>query len=165
MKKRHVYSTSDADTAKLAVQAVRAAGVPDDDISLVARHDIELEAIPSHRQEPEEHVVPGALKGVLTGGGSGLLAGIVAVSIAPIGLTLAGVAAMTVAGSAVGAWAGMLTGAAEPDTVRRSFDNEIEAGRVLVIIDGDDDLLAAAAPEMKRLGATQLPFDAPTAIS
>jgi hypothetical protein len=165
MKKRHIYSTSNADAAKLAVRTVRTAGVPDDDISIVARHDIEREAIPSHRQEPEEHVVPGALKGILTGGGSGLLAGIVAVSVAPIGLTLAGVAAMTVAGSAIGAWAGMLTGAAEPDTVRRSFENEIEAGHVLVIIDGDDELLAAVAPEMSRLGATQLPFEVTTAIS
>lgn len=165
MKKRHVFSTNGAEAAQVAVQVARDAGVSNDDLSLVARHDIELEAIPNHRQEPKEDVESGGMKGVLTGGGSGLLAGIVAVSIAPIGLTLAGVAAMTIAGAAVGGWAGMLTGAAEPDTVRRSFESEIEAGHVLVIIDGDEDLLSTVDADMRRLGALQLPFDAPTATS
>jgi hypothetical protein len=165
MKKRHVFSTSDVEKAKAAVEAARKAGVPNNDISLIARHDIELEQIPEHRQEPDEDVGPGGMKGVLAGGGSGLLGGIIAVSIAPIGLTLAGIAAMTLAGAAVGGWVGMLTGAAEPDSVRRSFESEIEAGRVLVIIDGDDDLLTAADAAMHRLGARQLPFDARTAMS
>lgn len=165
MKKRHVFSTSDAKAAKAAVLAAREAGVPNDDISLVARHDIELEKIPEHRQEPEEDVGRGGMKGVLTGGGSGLLAGIIAVSFAPIGLTLAGVAAMTLAGAAVGGWVGMLTGAAEPDSVRRAFESEVEAGHVLVVIDGEDAVLAAADAAMNRLGARQLPFDTPTAMS
>jgi hypothetical protein len=165
MKKRHVFSTSDVQAAETAVLALRDSGIANHDISLIARHDIQLEQIPDHRQEPEEDVGRGGMKGVLTGGGSGLIAGIVAVTIAPIGLAVAGVAAMTLAGAAMGGWVGMLTGAAEPDSVRKSFEDEIEAGHVLVIIDGDDSVLAITEGVMTRLGARQLPFDTPTAMS
>lgn len=165
MKKRHVFSTSNVATAQSAVQSARTAGVPDDDISLIARDDIQLDKIPDHRQEPKEDFGRGGAKGVLMGGGSGLLAGIVAITVAPVGLTLAGVAAMTLAGAAAGGWVGMLTGTAEPDIVRRTFEEEIAAGRVLIVIDGDDNTLASADAAMKSLGARQLPFDAPTAMS
>jgi hypothetical protein len=165
MKKRHVFSTSNVSAAQTAVQSARTAGVPDDDISLIARDDIELDKIPDQRQEPKEDFGRGGIKGVLMGGGSGLLAGIVAVTVVPIGLTLAGVVAMTLAGAATGGWVGMLTGTAEPDIVRRTFEEEIASGHVLVVIDGDDDTLANADAAMKSLGARQLPFDTPTAMS
>ncbi|OOG41363.1 hypothetical protein [Rhodanobacter sp. C05] len=165
MKKRHVFSTSNVAAAQSAVQSARTAGVPDDDISLIARDDIQLDKIPDHRQEPKEDFGRGGAKGVLMGGGSGLLAGIVAITVAPVGLTLAGVAAMTLAGAAAGGWVGMLTGTAEPDIVRRTFEEEIAAGRVLIVIDGDDHTLASADAAMKSLGARRLPFDAPTAMS
>jgi len=165
MKKRHVFSTTSVAAAQSALQSARMAGIPDDDISLIARDDIELDKIPDHQQEPKEDFGRGGVKGVLMGGGSGLLAGIVAITVAPIGLTLAGVAAMTVAGAATGGWVGMLTGTAEPDLVRRTFEEEIAAGHVLVVIDGDNDELARAGAAIKSLGARQLPFNTPTAVS
>jgi hypothetical protein len=165
MKRRHVFSTTDVPEAEAAVQALRSAGIPNGDISLIARDDIQLEEIPEHRQEPKEDFGRGGVKGMLTGGGSGLLAGLVAITVAPIGLTLAGVAAMTLAGAAVGGWTGMLTGSAEPDTVRRSFEEEIAAGRILVVVDGDKDRLAKADSTLLALGARQLEFNAPTAMS
>jgi hypothetical protein len=165
MKRRHVFSTSDVATAEVAVQALRQSGVPNENISLIARDDIQLEEIPDHRQEPKEDFGRGGVKGLLAGGGSGLLAGLVAITIAPIGLSLAGVAAMTLAGAAVGGWTGMLTGTAEPDTVRRTFEDEIAAGHILVVVDGGKDTLAAADTILESLGARQLPFNAPTAMS
>lgn len=165
MKRRHVFSTADVASAEAAVQALRAAGIPNEDISLIARDDIQLEEIPEHRQEPKEDFGRGGVKGLLAGGGSGLLAGLVAITVAPIGLTLAGVAAMTLAGAAVGGWTGMLTGTAEPDTVRRSFEEEIAAGRILVVVDGGKEMLATADHTLQATGARQLPFDSPTAMS
>lgn len=165
MKRRHVFSTSDVPAARLAVRALRAAGVPDDDISLIARDDIQLEEIPEQRIEPNEDFGGGGIKGVLAGGGSGLLAGLVAIIVTPLGLTLAGVAAMTVAGAAAGGWVGMLTGSAEPDLVRRTFEDEIAAGCVLVVVDGGKDMLSTADATLESLGARQLVFNSPTAMS
>jgi hypothetical protein len=91
--------------------------------------------------------------------------GLAAISVPPLGLTLAGAAAMAIAGAAVGGWVGMLTGTAEPSPVRRKFEAEIAAGHVLVVVDGDGATLAAADAALLAMGATPLPFDAPTAIS
>lgn len=94
-----------------------------------------------------------------------MLVGLVALTVAPLGLTLAGVAAMTVAGAAVGSWAGMLTGASEPDAVRRTFDDEIAAGHLLIVVDGEGDILATADVTLGQAGIRRLPFDTPTAMS
>lgn len=165
MKTRHVFSTRDLGAAEEAVSALRQAGIPNDDISLVARHDIENDRIPDEQQDTSDDFSRGGVKGLLTGGGTGLLAGLVAVAVPPLGITLAGAAAMTVAGAAVGGWMGMLTGTSEPGKVRREFEEEIAAGHILVVVDGDDSALAAADAALLATGATPLPFDAPTAIS
>jgi hypothetical protein len=165
MKTRHVFSTHDIDAAEVAVTALREAGIPNDDISLVARHDVENQQIPDDQQDSGDDFGRGGMKGVLAGGGSGLLVGIVAVAVPALGLTLAGAAAMTLVGAAVGGWVGMLTGTAEPGQVRRRFEEEIEAGRVLVVVDGAADTLVVADATMLALNAKPLPFHTPTAMS
>lgn len=132
---------------------------------MIARDDIEKQHVPDGRLETSGDFGRGGMKGVLAGGGSGLLVGLVALTVAPLGLTLAGVAAMTVAGAAVGSWAGMLTGASEPDTVRRTFDDEIAAGHLLIVVDGEGDILATADVTLGQAGIRRLPFDTPTAMS
>lgn len=165
MKTRHVFSTPDLGAAGDAVNALRQAGISNDDISLIAQHDIENEHIPDEQQDSSDDFGRGGVKGLLTGGGSGLLVGLVAVAVPPLGITLAGAAAMTVAGAAVGGWMGMLTGTSEPGKVRREFEEEIAAGHILVVVDGDEGTLAVADAALLAVDATPLPFDVPTAIS
>ena len=165
MKTRHVFSTRDLGAAEEAVSALRQAGIANDDVSLVAQHVMENERIPDEQQDTSDDFSRGGVKGLLTGGGTGLLAGLVAVAVPPLGITLAGAAAMAVAGAAVGGWMGMLTGTSEPGKVRREFEDEIAAGHILVVVDGDECTLAAADAALLAVGSTPLPFDAPTAIS
>jgi len=135
MKTRHVFSTPDLPSAKTVMQAARAAGIAQEDISLIARSDVELEATPEQHKEAGSDFFPAALRGVIGGGATGLLAGLVAVAIPPVGVTLAGVAGLTLAGALTGGWASALVGASVPDPVRRKFEGEIEAGRILVVLD------------------------------
>lgn len=72
---------------------------------------------------------------------------------------------MTLIGAAVGGWAGMLTGTAVPDVVRRQFEEHIEAGHVLVVIDAASAALATADAAVIAAGATALPFEAPSATT
>ncbi|MGN7917621.1 MULTISPECIES: hypothetical protein [Lysobacter] len=161
MKTRHVFSTPDLATAQAAMDAAREAGVHDDDILLIARSDIELKSIPNDRKEADTDLMSAALRGAGYGGATGLLAGLLAVVISPIGLTIAGAAAATVAGAMVGCWASALMGSALPDPIRRKFDAHIQQGRILVVIDGDRDLLLQAEARVLRnaVGAELLPFD------
>ncbi len=165
MKVRRVYSTSSLPAAQTAVRDIRDAGIEDDDISLIARSDIELERVPEHQKEAPTDFKHAALRGAGVGGATGLLAGLVAVAVPPLGLTLAGVALTTMAGAAVGTWASSMVGASLPDPVRRKFEGEIEAGRILLVIDGEGDALARAEAALQAAGAIHLPYDDPSALS
>lgn len=165
MKRRHVYSTPDLATAQDALVAARKAGIPNDDLSLVARSDIELQSIPDERKEADTDMLPAAMRGAGVGGAAGLLAGLLAVVVTPIGLTLAGAAAATVAGAAIGTWASALAGSALPDPVRAQFDDEIKAGRILVVVDGTPDDLEAVDQAVVATGATRLQFEHATQMS
>ena len=102
--------------------------------------------------DPAEPRYVATVRGAGYGGAAGLLAGLVAVVVTPIGLTLAGAAAMTVAGAMVGCWASALVGSSLPDPIRAKFDAEIKAGNILVVVDGDKPLLDAATPAMTGAG-------------
>lgn len=158
MNQRHVFSTPDIGTASRALAAARAAGIDDDDLLLVARSDIELEKVPDHRKQADTDMLPAAGRGAGYGAGAGLLAGLVAVAIPPLGVTMAGAAAATLAGAAVGGWTSALVGSSLPDPVRQEFHDQIEAGKILLVVDGEEDTLEAANRQIVNAGAKRLPF-------
>jgi len=165
MKTRCVFSTPNLPAAQSAMHAARAAGVDDRDLSLIAREDIELDKIADHRLVEHNDSNPAAVRGMGLGGGTGLLLGLIAVAVPPLGLTLAGVGAMTVAGAAMGAWTGALVGFDVPDAVSRTFQEQIKAGHILVIVDAEADQLAHARGAVEGTGAVMLPFEAATAMT
>lgn len=162
MKTRHVYSTRDLEQARAAMQAARGAGIGDDCLTLVARSDIELDSIPDNDREATGDFMHGAAKGVAAGGATGLLLGLAAVVLSPVGITLAGAGIAALAGAAIGGMASSIFGSALPDPVRAKFDNEIAAGRILLVIDADAETHRAADPALRATGATPLPFEEPT---
>ncbi|AZR24258.1 hypothetical protein [Xanthomonas vasicola] len=165
MKLRHVYSTADLDSAQRVLQAARGAGIDNDALSLIARSDIELQDVPDERKDAKTDFLPAAARGAATGGAAGLVAGLVAIAVPPIGLTLAGAGVMALAGALVGSWSSALIGATVPDPVRRQFEDEIQAGRVLVILDAEQAALQNAEPAMVAAGATPLPYEAASATT
>ncbi|WP_017169791.1 hypothetical protein [Xanthomonas phaseoli] len=166
MKLRHVYSTADLDSAQRVLQAARSAGIDNDALSLIARSDIELQEVPDERKDVKTDFLPAAARGAATGGAAGLVAGLVAIAVPPIGLTLAGAGVMALAGALVGSWSSAsLIGATVPDPVRRQFEDQIQAGRVLVIIDAEQAALQDAEAAMVAAGATPLPYEAASATT
>lgn len=165
MKKRHVFSAPDLPTAEAAMRAARGAGIDDRDISLVACDEVEKNGVADKRKRVGSDFYPAAMRGVLWGGVSGLVVGLIAVSIGKFGFGVSLVVAAVVIGAVVGGWLGMLVGSEVPDPVRRKFEDEIAAGKVLVVIDGDKDALVEAESAIVSAGATLLPFDTPTAMT
>ncbi|MCC8446386.1 hypothetical protein [Xanthomonas translucens] len=163
MKRRRVYSAPDLATATRALQAARSVGIDNDALSLIARSDIELDAIPDERKDVKTDTLPAAARGALGGGAAGLLAGLAAIAVPPLGITLAGAGVMAIAGALVGSWSSALVGATVPDPVRRNFEEEIEAGRILLVIEGDAAQLDAADPALRDAGTVALPYESAAA--
>ena len=106
---RQVYSLPSADNARSAVAALRGAGFTEEHISLAARSDIELERLPETYAEDTHDFNGGLKRGLVIGGGTGLLAGLVATSIPSFGVTGSGVAwtpAAVVSRSTIRRWCG-----------------------------------------------------------
>jgi hypothetical protein len=165
MKNRAVFSTASMEAAKAAMSAARSAGVKDSNLSLIARSDISLEKIPDDYKEVNNDFYPAAIKGAAGGGAIGLLAGIIAAAIPPIGLTLAGACLMTLGGVSLGAWSTALAGSAIADPVRRKFEKEIEDGRILVVVDADEPTMEIVKRAVVETGAVPMPFDTPTVMT
>ncbi|HTL15032.1 MAG TPA: hypothetical protein VL251_08040 [Thermomonas sp.] len=165
MNTRRVYLTQDLAQARRAIAALHMAGIGNDAISLVARADIELERVPDSMKEADTDAVPAAVRGVGIGGAAGLLAGLVATAVPPLGVTLAGAAAIAGIGALVGGWSSALMGASLPDPVRQQFEDHIAAGRVLVLVDGDEACVRAADEAMQSVSAVHLDYHAPPAGS
>lgn len=165
MKTRHVFSVPDLATAQLAIRAAREAGLTNDNLSLIARSDIELESIPDRHKEASTDFLPAAMRGAATGGAAGLVAGLAAIAFPPLGVTLAGAALLTAGGAAVGTWVSALVGSTVEDPVRRRFEDEIQAGRILVVLDAEDPQLPAAEAAIRAAGATPLDYEATTALT
>ncbi len=161
MSMRHVYRTRDLPHAREALAALHMAGIGNDRISLVARSDIELERIPDSLKEADTDAVPAAVRGMGIGGATGLLAGLAAMVFAPIGITVAGAAAIGAIGALMGGWSSALMGASLPDPVRQQFEDEIAAGRVLVLVDTEDEARATVDQAMASVQASRLDYDAP----
>ena len=165
MQTRHVFSAPDLATAEAALDGARGAGLSDDNLSLIARADIELDSIPDQLKDAATDFMPAALRGTATGAAAGLLAGLAALAFPPLGITLAGAVLLTVGGAAVGPWVSSLVGSTVEDPVRRKFESEIAAGRILLVIDAEDRQLPAAEAAILAAGATALPYEGTTALT
>lgn len=156
MKHRRVFSVGTISAAHDVIHAARAAGVDDDDIFLIARQDIEMESIPPDRIDASMDTLPAAVRGAVGGGSAGLLAGLVAIAFPAIGITVAGIGALTAVGALVGTWSTAMFGSGIANNVRRQYEEEIEAGRILVVLEvaPKDEQRAHAA--VVAAGATAL---------
>ena len=147
--KRYIYAFDSPDSARSAVGALRAKGIDERCISLIARADVQLEKIPDRYLDDSTDFMPALGRGAALGGVAGMFAGIVAMAIPPLGIAIGGAALLGffAGGALVGAWSCALVGASVPNETRRKFEDEIEAGRTLLVIDssgGNDALITSS---------------------
>ncbi len=148
MKTRAVYAIDSLPRLTNAMDAVRACGIGDDDLAVVARHDIELRIDPD-AAAPESH-------GQLTG----LLAGLSAVTVPTLGVSIAGAGLINLIGNAVGGWVPALAGDTVDDEVRRRFNDEVDAGRILLVVDAEPAAQAQVAVALASHGAVRVDANA-----
>lgn len=138
-----VFSTEEE--AVSAINSLRDKGYDSDDISVIARAKEDRRHIEDETgTKAGEGAAAGAATGGVLGGVSGLLAGLGALAIPGIGpIVAAGPIAATLGGAAVGAGAGGLVGALVgmgiSEDEAEEYQNHVESGKILVLVDADAD--------------------------
>lgn len=162
---RLYFLSPNLESAKAVVNELLLARVPQKNIHVVANHAVTLEDLPEASVLENSDLIPALQKGAAIGGGTGLLAGLVAVAFPPAGLVLAGGAvlmATTLAGAGVGAWASSLIGISTPNSRLEEFEEAVARGELLLLVDVAADreqeveaLIAKTHPEatIHKLGS------------
>jgi hypothetical protein len=163
--KRHVFATPSLPVAEAVVSVARKYGVDNEAICLEARPDVEISGIADERKNVSMDFVPAAWHGALVGAAAGFLLGLTAMFIPSFGISFAGALVLAVVGALVGTFASALVGSAIPDEVRRTFQNEIDAGKILVVIDAEPEAFDEFEAAIARAGGTRLSFEANTALT
>jgi uncharacterized membrane protein len=173
--KRAVGVFSHRREAEAAIQELNQAGFPMSQVSLVGKDidggDRVAGGNIADRTQTDEGAKTGAAGGAALGGLGGLLVGLGALAIPGIGPVIAGGALATAlataaAGGAIGAAAGGLTGALVglgiPDDRARSYNDRVNRGEYLVMVDGTEDEIRRAEAILRRRGIQDWDvFDAP----
>ncbi|MAM86366.1 hypothetical protein [Allohahella sp. A8] len=133
------------DDAKPVVATLRDAGFSEDHIGVVCKNESVAESeLPEADLTQTSQVGDSAKRGAAVGGATGLLAGLAAVAFPPAGIALGGaaLAGITAAGAGVGTWSATMIGVSEQSPVLEEVNSAVEAGKVLIMAEGesgDDD--------------------------
>ncbi len=142
--------------AVATVNALEQAGIPRDDISIVAHNDATRHYTGNETTGGEAGAGAGATAGTIIGGGLGLLAGIGSLAIPGVGpvvaagwlvATLTGAGAGAVVGAGAGGLVGALTGSGVPEQDAHVYAEGVRRGGSLVNVRVDE----ARVPETERI--------------
>jgi hypothetical protein len=138
MRRRLYFLLPDIHHAKGIVNELLLSRIDEKHIAIIARNDVELDNLPEASFLQKTDFVPALERGVLLGGTTGLLAGLVAISIPGLNTVLAGwviLTGTTVAGAGMGALASTLISVDVPNSRLKEFQQAIEKGHILMMVD------------------------------
>ena len=135
--RRLYFLVPDVETGKKVVDELLLAHIEWKRIHVLAKRGTPLEDLPEASFWQKSDIIPAMLRAVPMGGATGILCGLVALALEP-GLVVAGGAvllATSLAGVGVGAWLGGMVGLNVGNTRLKGFQDAIERGELLVIVD------------------------------
>lgn len=156
MARKIVGAFNTEQEATRAIEDLKQQGYSTDDISVIAKDRDDVNAVTDETEtKAPEGLASGAATGGLLGGVTGLLAGLGALAIPGIGpIVAAGPIAATLTGAAVGAGAGGLVGGliglGIPEDEAREYDEYVEEGRILVMVEVEDDRSGSVYDTFRR---------------
>lgn len=129
------FLVPEADMSARIVAALKANGVSENDIGIVANDRLTLDELPEPDLIDRSDVKSALRQGATVGGVTGLAAGLAAAAV-PGGFVVGGaaLAGLVLAGGAFGAWASSLIGVSVPNREITRFESEINRGSVLMIV-------------------------------
>ena len=137
--KRLYFTVPSVDRSRRIVQELRRAGLSERDLYVIAKDHTMLpqSELPEANPLQQSGFAPAVEHGLAAGGDTGLLASVAAVSYPASGLALGGGAVLTGEALDAGfdAWFSDLTGREVDDDNLRRFEQAIESGHLLILVD------------------------------
>ncbi|NGX15362.1 DUF1269 domain-containing protein [Wenzhouxiangella sp. XN24] len=152
MKKRLCFVSPDVEHAVAVVQHLEADGLPRKNIYALGPPDLPMERLPGPGPERDDFM-PAFIRGVTFGAVGGLLIGLVVLAFAPsrIEVGAGGVLLLGLLGASVGGLGTGISGLAFPSSRLAPFANDIEAGRIVVMVDVPKDRVERVNALIRRL--------------
>ena len=104
-------------------------------IHVIAKEGVPLKDLPQASLVQKSDFVPALERGVALGGATGVLAGLAALAMPGVVIAGGALLAMGLLGAGMGAWLGGMIGMDATNTHIKQFQEAIEAGQVLVLVD------------------------------
>jgi len=106
-------------------------------IHVIAKEGTPMEELPEASLLQKSDFIPAIERGLTLGAVTGVIVGLVAMSLPPAGLVIGGgaVFAIGAAGAGVGGWLSSMVGVSVPSTRLKKFEDAIKAGEFLVLVD------------------------------
>ncbi|PSJ18296.1 DUF1269 domain-containing protein [Nitrosomonas supralitoralis] len=139
--RRIYFLVPDIATTKKIVQDLLMERIEEKHIHVIAKRGTPLEDLPEANLLQKTDFIPAVEQGVALGGATGLLAGLVAVALPPASTVIAGgvLLATTLVGAGVGSWFGGMVGMSIGNRRIKEYEDAIEAGKLLVLVDVPTD--------------------------
>jgi uncharacterized membrane protein YeaQ/YmgE (transglycosylase-associated protein family) len=155
MRQRIYVMLPDLPSAKRLADDLLLARVEDRHMHFLARRGTPLGELREASYLQKSDTLHGAMVGLVIGGAIGALVGFALVQFPPGGVSVELVAVLvsTIVGSALGMWVASMVGLQVPNSRLKGFQEEIEAGRILLIL----DVPAGRGPEVREVIARTHP--------
>jgi hypothetical protein len=137
MRRRLYFMLPDVPSARALLDALLLSRIEERHMHFYAKEGMLPSDMPEANFLHKTDLVHGAETGMLIGGGAGLLGGILLVMFPPDGIQLQMIAilAAAIGGAVFGAWVSGMAAAAIPNSRLKSFQEGIEKGQVLLMLD------------------------------
>jgi len=153
MMRRLCFLVPDVDSAHGVVGDLRGAGITDENIYVVAREGTPLGDLPEAGEIATSDFYPQLERGLAVGGTIGVIGGLLAMR--ALGAVIGGGAVLLfgLIGAGVSGLLSAIAGASFPNSRLAQFEDEIEKGRLLIMVDATDD----QRPLVERIVTTRHP--------
>ena len=135
--KRINFLVPGIDTARTVVNDMLVARIPEKHIHILARRGTPLEELPEATMLQKSDFSPAVQRGLAMGGSVGILGGLIGLALSPGAAVIAGgiLLASGLGGAGAGAWVGGMVGLTAGNTHLKAFEDAIEQGQLLVMLD------------------------------
>jgi hypothetical protein len=137
MRRRLYFLLPDVKRAKAVFKKLLLARIEERHVYFLAKEGVTLSDLPEATMLQKSDEIHGLGVGLVAGGVTGALAGVVAMMFPPSGLVmgLGVILAMSLIGAIIGIWASGMIASDVPNTHLEKFAKEIERGKILMMVD------------------------------